>query len=371
MNDTEDLEARLRTALVHHAEDIPDKVQRFDREQVTTLRSDGDGPGVAAGRDRRSRWVRAATVAAAAVVLVAGIAAAVGRGGSGDDPVSVAGRPDGDAASVATPSGAGVATVRLDSLDGLFTATSAEFNGPTFANSWFNYWLYASRVGVNRCLKSEGSPYREPLIAQIPVPGGSPGLMVNNSQFPDIAMLKSGTFGTGGSGAATSTTVPTSPPTTVDGLAYAAAVNRCEQSVAGPYRSVNDRTRALVGQFNEGWDRGIDTDRNVAAARTTYGACMAARGITVADGSVTDGSGTDDVFGLADEATRQGDTARVAELAKAYGICFEPVSDAMDSYRLAERTEFYRDHRAALEKLAKDIDAAESRLSEQYGIPRP
>lgn len=374
MSKPDDLELRLRATLEQHAGDVDPSSRPFDPGRGMLVDLDGVGSGLPRVPGRGRTRVRATVVAAAATVLVVvGVAVAVNRQQpdtatvqvASGSPASVGGTPSSIVGSMPSPQ-----TVTVESLNGLFTATSAEFNGPAFANSWLNYSGYATRIGTNRCLEREGSAHRVDVGPAIPVTGASAPTIDDNTQFPDIERLKAGTFLTSAGSPSTDTAAdPTPTGTTADDPARGDAVEQCEQQVTEPYRSVIDEVRTYVGLWGRRWVDGIDTDAAVVAAKADYVSCMAGRGITVtargSDGDVTD------VFGLADEATRQGDTARVAELAEAYGTCFEPVSEAMDSYRLARRAEFYRDNRAALQKLADDIDAAETRLSGQYGIPRP
>lgn len=368
MTESDDLEARLRATLAEQADAVHPHVQPFDPSSGMHVGLDDTASGLppvpGRGRSRRRVMVSAA---AAAVLVVAGVAIAVNRNAPSTERVRAAGAPPGSG-NEETPPTTVKTVVGIDSLDGLFVATSAEFNGPTFANSWLNFSTRAFRIGANRCLRAEGLPARGGDDLSAP----RAGAMRDNTQFPDIEELKAGTFLEGTS----SPTPPsptvgdqTAPTTTVEDLSYAAAFGKCEKQAIAPYRQVVDDAHTYAGIWGQMWTKGTDRDPTVIAAKAGYVSCMAEKGITVtADGS--DGELTD-VFGLADEAQRNGDTARVAQLARAYGSCVEPVSEAMDDYRLAKRAEFYQRYGPQLQKLAVDIDRAETRLSAQYGIPRP
>ncbi len=368
MTEPDDLEARLRATLAEQAGAVHPHGHPFDPSAGMQVGLDDTGSGLppAPGHgDKRGPMV---VMAAAAVVLVVvGVAIAVNRNAPSAERVRAAAAPPGSGTE-GTPSTTAKTVVGIDSLDGLFVATSAEFNGPAFSNSWLNFSTRAFRIGTNRCLQAEGLPARGGDDLSAP----RAGAMRNNTQFPDIEKLGAGTFLDG-----TSSSTPPSPTvgaqsaptTTVDELSYAAAYDKCENRAIAPYRQVVDDAHTYAGVWGQMWTKGINRDPNVVAAKAGYVSCMAEKGITV----TVDGSNGEltDVFGLADEAQRNGDTARVGQLARAYGSCVEPVSEAMDDYRLAERAEFYQRYGTQLQQLAVDIDRAETRLSVEYGIPRP
>ena len=361
MTTPDDLEARLRATLHEHADSVNGSVRPFDPKRVAAVVVDSDDLDLVAMGSTTGRWARGVTVAAAAIVLVVvGVAFVAQRGGTTRDSVQVAADPTSAAGS---PSTAPANQVSLDSLNGSFLATSAEANGPTMTNSWISYSSYVMQVATNRCLAAENYQVE-------PVSAPKPGWIKDNTQFPNVAMFKEGTFGTTAATPPSTTSPPSSPSTTISPATFNAAYSKCQSAAAAPYRSV----AAEMNEWNNKWGdltNGIDADPKVAAARATYVACMAGQGITVTAGRAVGGVEENDAFALADEAMRNGDTTRVAQLAKAHGACVGPVSDAMDAYRLAKRAEFYRDNAEALQKLAIDIDHAETQLSATYDIPRP
>lgn len=355
MNRPDDLQTRLRATLRERADTVHPHVRPFDPNRATGLTGERDElhrPTPTA----TGRWVRGVSVVAAAIVLIVGVTFATNRGEPADDAAQVAAEP-GNAVGSSTSASSGVS---IDSLNGLFVATSAEYNGPTFASSWTHFASRAWQAGLGRCLGEDGERFTPESDGSAAVPG----TFRNNTQFPDLAKLKGGTF----VDEAPSMTLPddaaTAAESTDDASSRAAESGACDPQEAESYRSLADEVNVWVDRWGVTID-GIDADPTVSTARSDYVACMADQGL-----AVTAMRSSSDVFGLADEAQRNGDTARVAQLARAYGTCFEPVSEAMDDYRLAKRAEFYRTHETELLKLAGDIDRAEARLSAEYGIPR-
>ncbi len=349
-----ELELNLRATLIDRAGDIPeDPSPPFDPGVVTRFSGRPVDGGPSSGH---RRWVRVVTVAAAAVVLIAGIATAVGRNGPVDRVVGVAADPADT--SAADGRAVRVVPVGLDSLDGLFVATSAEYNGPTLADSWPVFSTRVRQAGFGRCLVDDDQTF---------TPAGdsaawSTGSVRNNTQFPDLAKLQAGTFTDGVDN-------PEGADAGSGGTGRAGAAPDCDAGTVARARAVAEATDA----WTERWGAaiaGIDADPDVVAARSDYVSCMDDRGIEVVAGG-SGGVVAGDVFSLADDAERDGDTARVAELAESYGVCIAPVSDAMDDFRLAKRAGFYREHAADLEQLARDIDDVESRLAAAYGLAHP
>lgn len=351
MNDHRDITDRLRTALTHRAATVRVGPDRFDPRRATNLDTpDAAVPPVPAPRRRRLTVV----VVAAAVLVVAAITI-VTRGPAADPPETAVASHGSEPGAVAP-----VDPATLTTLNGLFVATADEYNGDEFRSSWPNYATWAVGAGVDRCLVGDGAMF-DPDEVRVPAAAGS---VRNNTQFPDIDALAAGTFTDAADHAGPASTNGGSPAAGIAPRSGDSSPEECLDRVGGPYRSLDERVQTYLDLWGAAI-AGIGDDPTVVAARSDYVACMADRGLTV-----TAERSDQDVFALADDATRRQDTAVVAELAKAYGACFAPVSDAMDAYRVAARDDFYASHAEALVQLADDIDTARDRLRAEYDLPR-
>ena len=268
------------------------------------------------------------------------------------------------------PTAPGVVSM-TDLLGYLMPATTADYNsGADMALA--NFLMMAGAHQDAACLRNKGWSQRVTTYfahrsdrPRTPVP-------MNNSQFPDVVRLESGTFQTDSWASSTTDAMDAAIPKERRASAFADFRTCQQQRAAKPdlVGAVFSQLTGIVGteQHPYGFDAGMESDPTYVAALADWRACMA-------DGGVHTTS-LDDFFGQVDDLKRSdlGDTAkaaRTAALAKLYGHCVEPLSHVMDAYRLAARNRVVAKYRSQLEDLLVLVNREVAALEAEYGITYP
>lgn len=272
-------------------------------------------------------------VAAGAIVVTLGLAGCSAGAPSGAGSSSHAGS-----------NGAGT----QDIIAALFPATSAEQNSPQWS-SWHDFQHSVQAKSTNDCLGNDG--FSGVQVPQSPTPGA----VADNSQYPDVARLESGSFGPAPSPARgqAGTGIPVS-----DQAAYVAARSRCEHQADALFDPLYRLAKPLELDYGQSLAQ-VYASPQVRRAWSQWTTCVGAHGLSAT---------TQDAFwGMVDaEQARGGDG--VAHLARVYGICVAPVAKVMDRLRLRARTVLLSQHALEVQQLTRVTARLAADLSRRYGV---
>jgi len=258
----------------------------------------------------------------------------------------------------------GTAQVDLDFIPSQFPATSAEFENPrTFA--WLQFVSGVEHAELRACMQHQGfSPDQLAFIDQ--QSGADAGALVDNVNFPDLARLASGSFGTSDSGPPVSNPADTSSPHVApsEQAAFDAGLQACSAKVHQPFDPVDRALRPIQLAWASLTDK-LPADPTVAAATVGWRACMHRGGVVTS--SLTDFFGQVDALGLRLGA-HPNETPQMQQMARLYGRCVTPLSQATDAAR-------QRDRKQLLDRSATQLDAIQQQMSElvaalsaRYGV---
>jgi hypothetical protein len=257
--------------------------------------------------------------------------------------------PVGRGTTITTASGASSAAVD-DFIPSLFTATSAEYNSAA-GQEWIRFEATIVAVETNNCIEDAG--FTQPQLLDH-TPSGIP---FNNNEWPDIAQLEAGNWGTPRPSTApmTSPTVGMSPS---EAAAYESDLSACEHRAESVFLPVSAELQALEGLWTQAVTP-VYADPRVTQAWAGWGKCVAAAGFSVTDDQA--------YFALANAAEAT-DPAQYARLAEVYGHCVAPVSAILDELRLQVRDRFLDQHALQVQQLGRDLTDLAARLSTRYSI---
>lgn len=327
-----------------------------------------DGRG--GGRTPRSRLVLAGAGLAAAAALVIGLTVARSPIHPQDQVTRTgAGQPSITAASTAT---AQTVVPMADLIGFLMPATSAEFNDGTDM-ALGNFLTMASAHQDAACLRHKGWSDRVANYFAHRSDRTRHDVLMSNGDFPNVAMLETGTFGTVDNSQPTAAEVAmdTAIPKDRQDAAFA-DLRACEsQEPNPPFAMLHGATEApVVAAVSNAYhfEGGITTEPAYVAAFANWKSCMA-------DGGVQTTS-LDDFFGQVDNVQRSdledaAKASRTAELAKLYGHCVEPLSHVKDTYRLAARDRAVAKYQTQLDELLTQVNQEVVKLEAEYGMTYP
>lgn len=242
----------------------------------------------------------------------------------------------------------------VDFLPSIFPATSSEFNS-TAGQAWPMFQSNSIARLANHCLASDGYVESTELLPVVP----AQKIPYDNIQFPDIALLESGSFGT------TSVAGPPSMnPTVADMSApersnYERAVSSCTSSAEKLFSTVDSELQPLEAS----WTRelaAIDTSPPVVQAWATWLSCVNAAGIPTTSLQGFFAEANQDQAAAVSSVSARGTVERLAEI---YGQCVEPVGNELDTLRTQARSAMVANHSAAVNQAERDMDSLYKQLS--------
>lgn len=259
-------------------------------------------------------------------------------------------------------SSAAAAAVDIDFIPSLFPAAGAEFQNPK-SFSWLQFVSGVQRASVYACMQKQGFTADE--IAYLRATSNPPAL-VDNTQFPNVTMLESGSFGTSDSGPAVANPQDVSSPNVPasEQAAFQKGVQTCSIASAGPFDGVNRALQPIQQAWGEMTSK-VDADPAVSSASAAWRGCMSHGGVST--------SSLTDFFGQVDALSQRlgahpNEQPPMEQMAKLYGRCIAPVAEAMDTVRLRDRKQLLDQYATQLDALQQQMNQLVTELSTRYGV---
>lgn len=246
----------------------------------------------------------------------------------------------------------------------MFVATSAEYNSPP-PQRWHDFIYQARNHVAYNCMIGDGySSSQTKFLLEDTYPQNS---SADNTQFPNVARLKSGDLGLGNWVKDATTEIgPPSMPSS-ERKAFDADMEKCLDE---PVNGVGTILRELHPIFGL-WGRdmaAVSVATPVVRATKSWSICVAAGGVPATTPTNyflnLDQYVRTNEPGAKDPYSAPGVVSRV----KLYGNCVGPLANAMDEVREADLRQLENRYGSELVTIARQMNSAIAAISAKYGL---
>lgn len=209
---------------------------------------------------------------------------------------------------------------------------------------------------IGQCMMGAGFPAP---------PAEPPRQRVDNTQFPDLAVIAKEGFG--GVVGVPAPPDPTSGMNASESAAYNASLSQCGQKAGASFSSVTSMGLALQSEWESILSQ-IDATSKYQNALAGWRSCLGNAGIQVTS-LISFFQYTDSqVVPLIQSGQQAAAAAMSTRLGALYAKCLGPAEDIRDRLRAQQKTVFFANHSSAIRQLESAADDVVARLAQQYGV---